>query len=85
MNSSYPVQTEMDWGSDNEPAQIPMSIKERMNNMKCIQRILPFVLVVCMLAGLCSAAAINAGEARAVIGADLSESEISTVYSAFGI
>lgn len=53
--------------------------------MNCMKRILPLVLVVCMLAGLCSAAAIDAGETRTVIGADLSESEIKTVYSAFGI
>ena len=53
--------------------------------MKCIKRILPLVLAVCLLAGLCSVSAIDAGEARTVIGADLSESEIKTVYSAFGI
>lgn len=53
--------------------------------MKCIKRILPLVLAVCLLAGLCSVSALDAGEARTVIGADLSESEIKTVYSAFGI
>lgn len=53
--------------------------------MKLWKRIVPLVLTLCLLMGLCSAAAIDAGETRTVIGADLSEADIDTVYKAFGI
>ncbi len=54
--------------------------------MKITKRILCMALCLCLVFGLgASAFAITEGDARAVIGANLSDSEISTVYSAFGI
>lgn len=50
-----------------------------------MKKILALVLAVCLLSGVGSALAIDAGEARVVIGADLSDSQISTVYSTFGV
>lgn len=49
------------------------------------KRTVSLLLAACLLGGACSAAAIDAGETRTVIGADLSESDISAVYKAFGI
>ena len=54
--------------------------------MKKSIRILCLILVVCLAASASVfASALNVGDARAVIGADLSDSQISTVYNLFGI
>ncbi len=53
--------------------------------MKFLKRALPIVLAVCMLASLCAVSAIDAGETRTVIGADLTDEQIKTVYKTFGI
>ena len=50
-----------------------------------LKRALPIVLAVCMLASLCAVSAIDAGETRTVIGADLTDEQIKTVYKTFGI
>ncbi len=43
------------------------------------------MLACCLLAGAVPALAVDAGEARAVIGANLTEEQISAVYSNFGV
>ena len=53
--------------------------------MKFLKRALPIVLAVCLLASLCAVSAIDAGETRTVIGADLTDEQIKTVYKTFGI
>ena len=53
--------------------------------MKFLKRALPIVLAVCMLASLGAVSAIDAGETRTVIGADLTDDQIKTVYKTFGI
>lgn len=54
--------------------------------MKIMKRLVFLALCLCLLAGLgVSAFAINAGDARAVIGANLTDEQISSVYSAFGL
>ena len=50
-----------------------------------MRRILSAVLLFCLLASMSTAAAIAPGDARTVIGADLTEEEVGTVYSQFGI
>ncbi len=56
------------------------------HNQKRFRRVVAALLVVCCLCGLSSAAlALDAGESRVVIGANLTESDRSTVYSTFGI
>lgn len=50
-----------------------------------LKRILAFALVACLLAGMGTAFALSQGDARAVIGANLSEDQIKSVYSTFGI
>ena len=50
-----------------------------------LKRTFAVLLAVCLLAGCCSAFAIDAGQSRAVIGADLSADQIDTVYKTFGI
>ena len=40
---------------------------------------------VCLLASLCAVSAIDAGETRTVIGADLTDEQVKTVYKTFGI
>ncbi len=51
-----------------------------------MKRILSLVLVACILFTLCAPAlAAHEGEARAVIGADLADSQILTVYEQFGV
>ena len=47
--------------------------------MKFLKRALPIVLAVCLLASLCAVSAIDAGETRTVIGADLTDEQIKTV------
>ena len=53
--------------------------------MKFLKRALPIVLAVCLLASLGAVSAIDAGETRTVIGADLTDEQIKTVYKTFGI
>lgn len=53
--------------------------------MKFLKRALPIVLAVCLLASLGAVSAIDAGETRTVIGADLTDDQIKTVYKTFGI
>lgn len=53
--------------------------------MKFLKRVLPIVLAVCLLASLGAVSAIDAGETRTVIGADLTDEQIKTVYKTFGI
>ena len=48
--------------------------------MKILKRVLPIVLAVCLLASLGAVSAIDAGETRTVIGADLTDDQIKTVY-----
>lgn len=50
-----------------------------------MKKILSILLVCCLLAGTVPALAVDAGEARAVIGANLTEEQISAVYSNFGV
>lgn len=50
-----------------------------------MRKTLAFILVLCLLAPLCAASASGGGEARAVIGADLTEEQIDFVYSSFGV
>ena len=50
-----------------------------------MKRILSILLACCLLAGAVPALAVDAGEARAVIGANLTEEQISAVYSNFGV
>ncbi len=49
------------------------------------RRITAFLLAICMLAGFSTAFAANEGEERTVIGYDLTQSQIETVYEDFGI
>ena len=51
--------------------------------MKFLKRALPIVLAVCLLASLGAVSAIDAGETRTVIGADLTDDQIKTVYKTF--
>ena len=54
--------------------------------MKIMKKLVCLALCLCLIVGLgVSAFAINAGDARAVIGANLTEDQISSVYSAFGL
>lgn len=50
-----------------------------------MKKILSILLTCCLLAGAVPALAVDAGEARAVIGANLTEEQISAVYSNFGV
>ena len=50
-----------------------------------MKKILAVLLAVCLLSGLGSALALDAGEARAVIGSDLTDEQVETVYGSFGI
>ena len=50
-----------------------------------MKEILSILLACCLLAGAVPALAVDAGEARAVIGANLTEEQISAVYSNFGV
>lgn len=50
-----------------------------------MKKILSILLACCLLAGAVPALAVDAGEARAVIGANLTEEQISSVYSNFGV
>lgn len=50
-----------------------------------MKKTLSILLACCLLAGAVPALAVDAGEARAVIGANLTEEQISAVYSNFGV
>lgn len=50
-----------------------------------MKRLITFVVVAAMLASLGAAFAVESGEARAVIGADLTAEQKATVYSSFGV
>ena len=50
-----------------------------------MKKLISALLAVCLLAGAVPALAVDAGEARAVIGANLTEEQISAVYSNFGV
>lgn len=50
-----------------------------------MKKLLSIVLVLCLMIPLCSALALEPGDARAVIGADNSTADIKSVYSTFGI
>ena len=61
---------------DNERVEITMKLK----------RIFSIFLALCLFAGFVSSAfALSEGDARAVIGADLTDSQIGAVYKTFGI
>lgn len=49
------------------------------------KRITAAILAICMLAGFSTAFAANEGEARTVIGSDITQSQINDVYEDFGI
>jgi uncharacterized protein YpuA (DUF1002 family) len=53
--------------------------------MRDMKKIISTVLAVCMLASLSCAFAIDAGNSRAVIGADLTAEQKTAVYKSFGI
>ena len=70
----YPVRTAAQGRGERKPTA-----------MKILKRVLPIVLAVCLLASLGAVSAIDAGETRTVIGADLTDDQIKTVYKTFGI
>ena len=70
----YPVRTAAQGRGERKPTA-----------MKFLKRALPIVLAVCLLASLGAVSAIDAGETRTVIGADLTDEQIKTVYKTFGI
>ena len=49
------------------------------------EKLISALLAVCLLAGAVPALAVDAGEARAVIGANLTDEQIADVYKNFGI
>ena len=53
--------------------------------MKIAKKILALLLVLLILLPLCGAAYAEAGQARAVIGADLTDEQINAVYQLFGV
>lgn len=50
-----------------------------------MKKFISALLVVCLMASLTVAFAINSGEKRTVIGADLTDDQVATVYKAFGL
>lgn len=50
-----------------------------------MKKLISALLTVCLLAGAVPALAVDAGEARAVIGANLTDEQIADVYKNFGI
>lgn len=50
-----------------------------------LKKLISALLAVCLLAGAVPALAVDAGEARAVIGANLTDEQIADVYKNFGI
>lgn len=54
--------------------------------MRITKKLMCLALCLCLISGLCvSAFAIQSGDARAVIGVNLTDDQVSSVYSAFGI
>lgn len=49
------------------------------------EKIISALLAICLLAGAVPALAVDAGEARAVIGANLTDEQIADVYKNFGV
>ena len=56
-----------------------------MKSCKTARRFLAAALIICLLGSLGSAFAIDAGQARAVIGADLTQEQKDAVYATFGV
>lgn len=50
-----------------------------------MKKIISAILAVAMLASIGAAFAVDSGEARAVIGADITQSQKDTVYNSFGV
>jgi uncharacterized protein YpuA (DUF1002 family) len=50
-----------------------------------MKKLVSIVLAVCLLSGAISAAALGAGDARVVVGADLTDDQIASVYQTFGL
>lgn len=50
-----------------------------------MKKLISALLAVCLLAGAVPALAVDAGEARAVIGANLTDEQIADVYASFGV
>lgn len=50
-----------------------------------MKKLISALLAVCLLAGAVPALAVDAGEARAVIGANLTDEQIEDVYANFGV
>ena len=50
-----------------------------------MKKIISALLAICLLAGAVPALAVDAGEARAVIGANLTDEQIADVYKSFGV
>ena len=50
-----------------------------------MKKLISALLAVCLLAGAVPALAVDAGEARAVIGANLTDEQIADVYANFGV
>lgn len=50
-----------------------------------MKKIISALLAICLLAGAVPALAVDAGEARAVIGANLTDEQIADVYKNFGV
>lgn len=50
-----------------------------------LKKMTAFALIFCLLCGIGSAFALNEGDARAVIGANLTEDQKTSVYATFGV
>lgn len=50
-----------------------------------MKKLISALLAACLLAGAVPALAVDAGEARAVIGANLTDEQIADVYASFGV
>lgn len=50
-----------------------------------MKKLISALLAVCLLAGAVPALAVDAGETRAVIGANLTDEQIADVYASFGV
>jgi uncharacterized protein YpuA (DUF1002 family) len=70
---------------ENTPKKKCTPVPERRKEMKTSKRILTGLLAVLLLASLCTAFAADDDKTRAVIGADLTDDQIASVYSTFGV
>lgn len=50
-----------------------------------MKRLIAIVLTACLLSGAVSASALQAGDARVVVGADLTDAQVASVYRTFGL